>query len=72
MESLNSLDLAASHAANVTVLILVLVSVFALVLGAESEAGTRLKNFSELRWRRFWKLGAIGARTRDRLRLRQL
>ena len=56
MESLNSLDLAALHAANVTESILVLVLVFALVLGAESEAGARLKNFSEIGRRRSWKL----------------
>lgn len=56
MESLNSLDLAALPAANVTVSILVLVLAFALVLGAESEAGARPENFSEIGRRRFWKL----------------
>ena len=72
MESLNSLDLAALHAANVTVSILVLVLVFALVLGAESETGARLKNFSEIGAEGVLEAGAIGARTRDRLKLRQL
>jgi len=71
VESLNSLDLAALPAANVTVSILVLVLAFALVLGAESEAGACPEIFQKSGGG-VLEAGAIGSRTRDRLKLRQL